>query len=252
MRKRKEKDQAKKWNKKAHTYPRYGEEANSIEEQILSLAKAEGISFAGKTVLDIGCGTGRFTILIAKEAESVTGTDISENMLNIMEEDMKAEHIDNIYIICADWKDVPEDKNFDITMATLTPAFQKAEDFEKMIRMANDHVIYLGWANRKECNMVNEIFQMHDVEPTNFEFSNDLMDILATGRFKHNLIPVKDSWKRTGTIDEITERFIDLLEEYQAEPNHDAIRRKLLEYSPDGKIVTYITDVDLTLVLIFK
>ena len=41
----------------------------------------------GKNVLDIGCGTGRFTFLLEKEnAKSITGLDLSTEMLNLAKE----------------------------------------------------------------------------------------------------------------------------------------------------------------------
>lgn len=49
----------------------------------------------GKTVLDIGCGTGRLTHLIAQAGAKVTGIDISERMLEQARiKDAKSEYIE--------------------------------------------------------------------------------------------------------------------------------------------------------------
>jgi len=122
-------DQTKKWNKRADTYPRFSEQTSGIEDRVIGLAEKSGISFSGKTVLDIGCGTGRFTIRIAKKAKHVTGTDISENMLNIMREDMESEGLKNVEIVHADWTKFPDGRRWDITMATLTPALKGRGQF---------------------------------------------------------------------------------------------------------------------------
>lgn len=48
----------------------------------------------GMKILDIGCGTGNFSIKLAKMGCKVVGIDISEEMLNIAEEKAKKEDLD--------------------------------------------------------------------------------------------------------------------------------------------------------------
>ncbi|MGB4440562.1 MAG: class I SAM-dependent methyltransferase, partial [Sedimentibacter sp.] len=48
----------------------------------------------GMKVLDIGCGTGNFSIKLAKMGCIVTGIDISDNMLNIACQKAEEENLD--------------------------------------------------------------------------------------------------------------------------------------------------------------
>lgn len=244
-------DQKKKWDKRADSYPRFSEKSSGIEDKVINITESAGVFFTGKTVLDIGCGTGRFTIRIAKKAAHVTGMDISGEMLNILLEDSLAEGLTNISTVCADWKDIRPEKT-DIVMATLTPALRTEEDFQRMIDTAEEHVIYLGWVERRESAMIREIYSMHSVNPSGFNFPDTFSELLEKGEYGFRFFPVHDQWERTGTIDEISERLTESIREYGKEPDLKAIRQKILENSSDGKTVTYLTDVDLKLAIVSK
>lgn len=245
-------DQAKKWNKRADTYPRFSEESSGIETRVINLAKSAGVTFNGKSVLDIGCGTGRFTIRIAKMADQVTGTDISENMLEILREDAASEGIENIEAVCSDWTKFTDNRKWDITMATLTPAMRAENQFKRMIDMARNHVIYLGWMDRKECPMVAEIFTHHGIKPDSFKFPGALIELLENSDYNYKMFPVEDSWIREGSVKQIAERFEDDLKEYGVEPDTKAIKDTILKYSDDGENISYKVEVILRLIIINK
>ena len=58
------------------------------------------------TVLDVGCGTGRLSIPIAKQVASVTAVDQSTGMLACLQENMENEGVTNITSINKRWEDV--------------------------------------------------------------------------------------------------------------------------------------------------
>jgi FkbM family methyltransferase len=58
------------------------------------------------TVLDVGCGTGRLSIPIAKQVASVTAVDQSPGMLTCLQENMEREGVTNITSINKRWEDV--------------------------------------------------------------------------------------------------------------------------------------------------
>ena len=71
---------------------------------------------AGAKVLDIACGTGDFSIAIAKKTDaSVTGLDLSEGMLKVMDEKVRKEGLqDRISTLQGDCENLPfEDCSFD-------------------------------------------------------------------------------------------------------------------------------------------
>jgi len=61
-----------------------------------------------ETVLDVGAGTGRLAIPMARVARSVTALDQSKGMLACLEENMAKENIENIRCIHRGWEELAE------------------------------------------------------------------------------------------------------------------------------------------------
>jgi len=62
----------------------------------------------GETVLDVGAGTGRLALPMARLVKSVTALDQSAGMLSCLQENMAAEGIENIRCIQKSWQDVAD------------------------------------------------------------------------------------------------------------------------------------------------
>ena len=61
---------------------------------------------AGSTFLDIGAGTGAWSIMLARHVRQVTAVDPSESMLAILRENQVTESAENISVIQGAWPDV--------------------------------------------------------------------------------------------------------------------------------------------------
>ncbi|MHB8119293.1 MAG: class I SAM-dependent methyltransferase [Methanothrix sp.] len=61
-----------------------------------------------ETVLDVGAGTGRLAIPMARLAKSVTALDQSAGMLACLQENMRAEGLENIQCLQKSWQDLDE------------------------------------------------------------------------------------------------------------------------------------------------
>lgn len=59
----------------------------------------------GSSVIEIGPGTGNFTVLMAKKAGHILGIDFSEAMLAELEKRLAAEGIENVGTVCGKWED---------------------------------------------------------------------------------------------------------------------------------------------------
>jgi len=98
------------WNKRADKFSKRIDRINSNEEK---LDKDDYISkmlnhietSQGNTILDIGCGPGTLAIPLAKKVKSVTGLDISSEMLKHLKENADKSGLSNINYINCSWDD---------------------------------------------------------------------------------------------------------------------------------------------------
>ena len=70
------------WDKKALHYPRFSGQKNEFQETLFAKLNEFGVNFNGKSLIDIGCGTGVHTIYLAGLCAEVLGVDSSEKMFN--------------------------------------------------------------------------------------------------------------------------------------------------------------------------
>ncbi|PTD94651.1 SAM-dependent methyltransferase [archaeon SCG-AAA382B04] len=92
-----------------------GSHINSSEKE--SVKKALG-NIENKKVLEVAAGTGRFTLMAAKQGAKITACDISEPMLDIARKKAKKEDLDNIDFLKVDAENLPFKENkFDTVFA---------------------------------------------------------------------------------------------------------------------------------------
>jgi 2-polyprenyl-3-methyl-5-hydroxy-6-metoxy-1,4-benzoquinol methylase len=76
---------------------------DSSREFILSQIDADS------TALDIGAGTGSWSVLLSRRAKQVTAVEPSSSMIKVMRQDLAAESIANVSIVQGEWPDVSVD-----------------------------------------------------------------------------------------------------------------------------------------------
>jgi 2-polyprenyl-3-methyl-5-hydroxy-6-metoxy-1,4-benzoquinol methylase len=113
-------DYAKSYDKESFTKGTVGE-VDFIEQEI-------GCDKA-KTILDIGCGTGRHAIELAKRGYKVTGIDLSESQLQRAREKAKIEGV-NVTFLKKDARDFHFKHPFDLVIMLCEGAFSLMETDE--------------------------------------------------------------------------------------------------------------------------
>ncbi|EAI8629519.1 class I SAM-dependent methyltransferase [Campylobacter lari] len=162
------------WNKKAKSYARYSSSLNEIQKA--TFAKLG--SLQGKIVVDIGCGSGVWTLHLAQKAKSVLGVDSSSAMLEILQEDAKTHAISNIKTLNLDFENFYKNNNtnFDLAFLSMSPALQNKKDYKAFLSLASKKV-YLGWASRRKSSFLDPIFEHFNTHFKGF-YEEDLQSFL--------------------------------------------------------------------------
>ena len=69
------------WDKKSESYAKFSGELGDFGKRVFEVLRGWGVSFAGKSVLDVGAGTGVYSLHLASLGAKVTAIDSSEGML---------------------------------------------------------------------------------------------------------------------------------------------------------------------------
>ncbi|EAI8124035.1 class I SAM-dependent methyltransferase, partial [Campylobacter jejuni] len=154
------------WDKKAKTYARYQNTLNTIQKQTFEYLQNLNISFQNKSIIDIGCGTGVWTLHLAKEAKEILALDSANTMLEILQEDAKKLNLNNIKcenLSFETWMQNNPNVKFDLAFLSMSPALQNEKDYTNFLNLAKIK-IYLGWADYRKSDFLDPIFKYFNTE----------------------------------------------------------------------------------------
>ena len=108
-----------------------------------------GVTVAGTRILEIGCGSGLITIPLAQEALQVTALDLTQEMLDLVAEEMAKAQTANIELRCSSWQAVEPSlealqKSCDSVWAVRSTAITKPEDLTKMELCSKAWCVFAG------------------------------------------------------------------------------------------------------------
>ena len=103
------------WDRRARGYHRSTKDTVVRDPLYLKL---RGVVTAQTTVLDVGAGTGRFTLALAPQAKHVIAVEPSVSMLNYLRQDAAEQGITNISYVPTTWQDAPDDLSADIVICS--------------------------------------------------------------------------------------------------------------------------------------
>ncbi|MFQ6342838.1 class I SAM-dependent methyltransferase [Campylobacter sp. VTCC 70190] len=163
------------WDKKAKTYARYNEKLNTLQKQSFEYLQKLKITFQDKSLIDIGCGTGVWTLHLAKEAKEILALDSAKTMLEILQEDAKTlnfTHIKCENLSFKEWIQKNPHSSFDIAFLSMSPALEDTKAYEDFLNLAKIK-IYLAWADYRKSDFLDPIFKHFNTEFKGF-YKQDL------------------------------------------------------------------------------
>jgi SAM-dependent methyltransferase len=140
----KDRDPAAVWDRRAAAYQRATRDETKATEQELAILDLR----PGDTVLDVGAGTGRLAVPIARTVAHVTALDPSGGMLALLQKRMAAEGRTNYSCVRMRWEDTVIGRDiepYDVVIAAFSLGFYDlAAALEKLDATARRSV-YLFW-----------------------------------------------------------------------------------------------------------
>ena len=97
----------------------------------------------GALALDLGCGTGRMTLELARRGYDMTGIDYSPQMLDIARTDAEAEGLSDILWLCQDMREFELYGTVDFAVSTLDCMnhLTSAADFSKCLSLVHNYLV---------------------------------------------------------------------------------------------------------------
>jgi len=228
------------WDKKAKNYSRYSEDKDRFENRIFEALKSLHVDIQNKTLLDIGCGTGVYTLHMAKKALHVDGIDFSKEMLELLNEDAKTLGLTNIKTEVATWKDFQPKIKYDFALCTMSPALGSSDDFEKMDSCAI-RKIYLGWAGKRDSNILDKMFEVHGSKYIPSNGAKKLQEWLNAEKKFYHIVPFEEKKVSTREFNESVENFEWHLDIRGLNPDREKIVKVLKEFRDKDNFVTEVT-----------
>lgn len=150
------------WDEKCKYYPKFRQNMK-FENEILDRAEKFGLNFNGANVLDVGAGTGIYSLNLAIRGAKITALDISQNMLNELENSAKFHQILGVKTLKADFSEFNAHENgneFDILTSFFSPAISQENVYGKLIKTPKIGLCLLSWAGKRESEILNASFSV--------------------------------------------------------------------------------------------
>lgn len=235
------------WDSRAEDFNGYAieKEAQMRKLDLIEFLISKDALIKGNTILDIGCGPGKYSMEFAKIAESVIGVDISPKMLEYAEKNIKSQGLNNVSFKLIPWQNLNIEelgwnKKFDLAFASMSPAINSKEALLKMIEASKNYCFISGFVHRNN-KIYNELSKILFEQENKKKFGNSIycaFNILWNLGF-HPEITYKDVvWEKDLTIEKATEFYT--LEFSKAISDDKHLKEKIKNYletiSKNGKI----------------
>lgn len=149
------------WDEKARKYPRYSTSLSLVQSGTFEFLNELGVDFSGKKLIDVGCGTGVWTLHLAQKADFVNALDSSKEMLNVLAEDALGLNLKNIECLNTAFQAFYANKptpKYDIAFVSMSPALKEADDYDAFAELAPLR-IFIGWDEFRRSDFLTPIFQ---------------------------------------------------------------------------------------------
>ena len=111
---------------------------DSHAEDVARYLRDTGILHDNATLLDIGSGTGAYSLSFAKRCAKVTALDMEDMSLSVLTDHASMLGLSNINCIRGMWETYEPDRKFSVTFSSMCPAICTHEELLKMEAMTGE------------------------------------------------------------------------------------------------------------------
>lgn len=200
-----EQDSAGKVERGARKLNRRWAKSDSTQDFIVAQLDAN----PGSTLLDIGAGTGRWSILLSRHARAITAIDASPKMIQAIQENARAENSDNVNIIAGTWPQVEiEPHDFSLCSHGMYGSSDLPAFIQRMIQATRRTCFLMIRATLPDGIMAEAARRIwgHSYDSPNFQVAYNVL--LQMGIFPNVLIAntgLWDPWTSTSLEDALVE-----------------------------------------------
>ncbi len=187
-------DQKQYWDEKALDFPRYDKKNQEFQQKVINILKDENMLNKNSSILDVGCGTGVYTLTMAKEVKNILALDISSKMLEFLKEDAWNHNLNKkIETKCIKWQEFESKEKYDLVFASLSAAFSNDNDFEKVHNFAKSSVCFIDFVDTKGSNFEELLEQKYNLEKYIYDDLNNLKTWLKNKNINYKSIPLTNT-----------------------------------------------------------
>jgi SAM-dependent methyltransferase len=183
------------WNRRAKTFPKHDDDKVSYANDVIAKIEDSGISFSGKTVLDVGAGSGQFTLKLAQKAKAVTALDISDQMLAFSKADALRLGLNNIEYILSPLIDYQPAERFDLAFCSMCPAVRDETSRRWLFNIAKEAVIFLGFIKYIDPGPMTALMSHYGLEHKTFNSGPDMERWLTEAGQTFRAYPLTGEWR---------------------------------------------------------
>lgn len=176
----------------------------SWDDDLFLEMMAQEVSFGPETtVLDIGCGSGVYSIALSDKVKRVTGIDLSKTMVKYAREKAEAAGCGNVEFIGGDFRTMDFDEPYDVVIAHLTPAVSDGETFRKMMDLTRQYCAIAKPVRRTD-SILDELRKIIGAEPGGKRMDDEFLRAFSAVWLSGKIPTVRsypDVWRNSRSLD---------------------------------------------------
>ncbi len=153
------------WSQISQSYRSRIEYESNMVNEIIHFFLSEGLLTQGSAVLDIGCGPGTFALPLARLAAHILALDPAQKMLDLLMDEARHQGFSNITPLCQRWEEAEFKREFDLVLASFSPAIRNTKSLHKMQQASRRYGCLITSSEAENFRVRNELWEQILGEP---------------------------------------------------------------------------------------